>query len=165
MDYARFKDYYNYIIFMNGKIYNKKKNRFIKSSVDKSTGYFKLHLYKNKKEYTFYLHRILGECFIKNSHNLPTIDHIDRDRLNNKINNLRWSSITLQNINKNIQKNNKTGTIGVYFHKIKNIYRAIWRVDGKKFSKSFSQNKYENAKQLAINYRNKMVEKHYKDII
>jgi hypothetical protein len=164
MDYAIFEDYYNYIIFMNGKIFSLKSNIFMKSTLN-NNGYYVIGLRKNKIEKKFLLHRILAICFIKNTHNLPTIDHIDINPKNNKINNLRWSSSNLQNINKNIQKNNKTGTIGVHFHKITNSYIATWRVDKKMFQKSFPLKKYENAKQLATDYRAKMVEKHYTDII
>jgi len=165
MDYARFRNYSDYIIFMNGKIYSLKTNRFLKLSL--SNGYCVINLSKNKQTKTFRYHRILGECFIKNPHNFTTIDHIDRNSQNNKISNLRWASRKLQSINRNINKSNKTGTIGVIFEKSKNSYRAIWNNNNKQFKKSFSLKTYsdEEAKQLAINYRAKMVEKHYKDII
>jgi len=166
MDYARFRDFEDYIVFMNKeKIYNKKQNIFIKPYFDKSTGYYKIHLTKNKKQYTLYYHRILGECFLENPHNLREIDHKDIDPHNNKINNLRWASRRLQSINRNINNNNKSGFKGVRFNKSRNSYEAFWKINYKQFAKSFSANKYENAKQLAIDYRNKMVEKHYKNVI
>ena len=107
----------------------------------------------------------MGECFIKNPHNFTTIDHIDIDPQNNKINNLRWASRRLQSINKNINKTNKSGFKGVIFNKTNNYYIASWSINYKQFTKSFSINKYPNAKELAIDWRTEMVEKHYKDII
>lgn len=168
MDYAIFKDFTDYIVFMNKKkIYNKKLNIFIKPYMDKSTGYYKIHLTKNKKQYTLYYHRILAECFLKNLHNFETVDHIDINPQNNKITNLRWASRTLQSINKNIYNNNKTGFRGVLYNKKSKFYIASWHLDKKKFQKSFSVNKFgdKEAKKLAIEYRAKMVEKHYKNII
>jgi hypothetical protein len=163
MDYARFRDYYDYIIFMNGKVYNIKKNRFIKPFFNDR--YYKINLTKNKIQKLFLFHRILGECFLENPHNLREIDHKDINPHNNKITNLRWASRRLQNINQNNRKDNTTGSRGITFHKSRNSYDAFWIVNNKKKTKSFSVNKYENAKQLAIDYRNKMVEKYYKDII
>ena len=165
MDYAKFKDYEDYIVFMNGKIYSLKRNRFLKPNLDKSTGYYRVELTKNKIGKKFRLHRILAICFLKNPDNLPTIDHIDINPQNNNLSNLRWSSSRLQNINKNIQKSNKTGVKGVCFDKSRNCYVAKYSINYKDFQKSFSANKYPNAKQLAIDWRTKMVELHYKDII
>lgn len=45
------------------------------------------------------------------------VDHIDRNPLNNKKNNLRHVTQQLNIVNKSIQKNNNTGIIGVAFDK------------------------------------------------
>lgn len=37
-----------------------------------------------------YLHRIIAELFIPNPENKPEIDHIDTNKLNNRVDNLRW---------------------------------------------------------------------------
>lgn len=38
------------------------------------------------------VHRLVAECFIPNPDNKPTVDHIDRNRQNNAVSNLRWAS-------------------------------------------------------------------------
>ena len=167
MDYAIFRDYKNYIFFMNGKVYSLIQNRFLKPVLNNTTGYSQIGILNNKKteRKKFYLHRILGECFLKNPHNFKTIDHINRNPQNNKITNLRWASRRLQNINQKKRKDNKTGIKGVKFNKYNNSYIATWNLNKKKFTKTFSLKKYPDAKQLAIDYRAEMVEKHYKNII
>lgn len=37
-----------------------------------------------------YIHRIIAELFISNPSNLPEVNHIDGNRLNNNVNNLEW---------------------------------------------------------------------------
>lgn len=38
------------------------------------------------------LHRLIASCFIPNPENKPFIDHIDGNRLNNTVINLRWAT-------------------------------------------------------------------------
>lgn len=52
------------------------------------------------------------------------LDHIDRDKSNNDLSNLREASRSLNNLNKDLQKNNKSGCAGVYFYKRTGKYRA-----------------------------------------
>lgn len=45
------------------------------------------------------LHRLLGLQFIPNPENKPVIDHIDRNKLNNDLSNLRWATIQENRLN------------------------------------------------------------------
>ena len=59
---------------------------FVSTSI--SNGYVQIHLNRG----TYRLHRILARHFVPNPDNLPEVDHIDRDKTNNSIENLRWVS-------------------------------------------------------------------------
>lgn len=53
-------------------------------------GYYEVCIRGNGKRKTVKVHRIIAEAFIPNPDNLPEINHIDTDKLNNKITNLEW---------------------------------------------------------------------------
>ena len=87
----------------------------------RNNGYYQIKI--NKKE--IYVHQIIAEFFIGENpdKNIYTVDHIDRNPLNNHINNLRYATKSEQNINKNIQTNNKTGHKNIQLTK-KETYRV-----------------------------------------
>ncbi len=45
------------------------------------------------------VHRLLAQAFIPNPDNLPEVDHRDRDKMNNSLDNLRWVSKKVNNVN------------------------------------------------------------------
>jgi hypothetical protein len=61
----------------------------LKQSENKK-GYFRVYLSKNSKKYTKTVHRIVAETFIPNPKNKKTVNHIDCNKKNNKIENLEW---------------------------------------------------------------------------
>ena len=60
-----------------------------------------------------------------------TIDHINHDKSDNRINNLRDVTHSCNHKNKTLQTNNTSGVQGVDFMKSKNKYRARIKVHGK----------------------------------
>ena len=53
-------------------------------------GYQTVSLSKNGKQKIFKIHRLVAEAFIPNPENKPCIDHINTDKTNNRVENLRW---------------------------------------------------------------------------
>jgi hypothetical protein len=78
--------------------FNKKlKEKYRKPSISK-TGYYVLDLQKESKRKTFKLHRLIAIAFIENTFNKPCINHKNGNKLDNRIENLEWCTISENNI-------------------------------------------------------------------
>jgi hypothetical protein len=82
----------HYFIDENGIIYNSKL-RIIKPVPNKNTGYNQVVLQNKEagvKPNCFYVHRLVAETYLPNPNNLPVVNHIDFNKLNNNVSNLEW---------------------------------------------------------------------------
>ena len=70
-----------------------------KTYIDKD-GYIRLSV----RGRNFVIHQLLAMAFIPNPDGFPTVDHIDRNKLNNSIGNLRWADAAIQNSNRDTHK-------------------------------------------------------------
>jgi hypothetical protein len=79
----------------------------------------------------YFAHRIVWEMF---NGEIPTglvIDHIDGNRANNRIENLRLCTFQQNHFNRGKQSNNKSGFKGVSWHKQKQKWVAQIKIDGR----------------------------------
>ena len=56
----------------------------------KSGQYFMVPLTQHSKSRYYLVHRLVAEAFLQNTQNLPEVNHIDENKLNNNANNLEW---------------------------------------------------------------------------
>lgn len=69
----------------------------IKSTRKDKQGYLLLDLYKDNKQKTIRIHRLVAEHFIENPDNKETVNHIDGNKENNIVVNLEWATFKEQN--------------------------------------------------------------------
>ena len=84
-----------YYISNLGNVKSEKTNRFLK--IQKSLGYSTVGLNNNKKHSTFLVHRLVAKEFIPNFENKSTVNHINHDTYDNRVENLEWSTQKEQN--------------------------------------------------------------------
>lgn len=63
------------------------KGKMLKPALDR---YLTVSLSKNGKNKTFTVHKLVAKHFIPNPNNLSEIDHINTDKTDNRVENLRW---------------------------------------------------------------------------
>ena len=73
-----------------GNVKRIQSNKYIKPHNEK--GYIRVALCKNNKVKHLYLHRLIATAFIPNPENKSDVNHKDGNKMNNKINNLEWTT-------------------------------------------------------------------------
>lgn len=105
----------NYIISNYGKIKNIITNKELKGYIKSGYNSFTI----NKKCYN--AHYLVASNFIPNNENKPTVNHINKNKLDNRVNNLEWATPAEQNSHKNYEnkkyKNNTNGQIILQLNK------------------------------------------------
>lgn len=94
------KEFPSYSIDEEGLIKNNKTNRILKTTRIDNNGYYRVALRKSKKNHIRDIHRLKAIAFIPNPFNYPLVDHKDRNKQNNTLDNLRWATHSINNLNR-----------------------------------------------------------------
>lgn len=123
------KEFENYLISENGQVVNNLTKNVLKPNINTS-GYYFVNLYKDKKPYCKMIHKLVFESFnILKSDRKFVIDHIDNNKLNNKLQNLQLIS---NRENSTKDKKSKSNHFNIY--KNNNSWLVRLRINGVKKS-------------------------------
>ena len=132
------QDYSDYLIYPDGRVFNKGLNRDLKQGPDKK-GYLRVKL-NNGTPTIYRVHRLLALHYIPNPENKPIVDHINGITNDNRLENLRWVTKLENNNNRKLVSTNTSGITGIQINnrskKLK--YVAVWSEGGKRKQKTFA---------------------------
>lgn len=78
-----------YLVSRHGSVYSEITNKRLVPIADKD-GYLRVHIYHNGKMKTKRINRLVAKAFIPNPNELPVVDHIDGNIINDYYKNLEW---------------------------------------------------------------------------
>ena len=92
--------YNDYEISNYGRLRRTGQRKFLKGSVKE--GYVRISIRTKDGDQSKFVHRLVAEAFIPNPQNKEIVDHIDGNRANNHVSNLRW--VTAEENSNNIHR-------------------------------------------------------------
>ena len=143
----------NYSVSNKGNVKNNNTERILKQTINRD-GYHRLSLYVDRKQKTVEIHRLVAIAFIPNPENKPCVDHINNNKIDNNVNNLRWATRSENQHNHKLSKANTSGVKGVSYDKRKKKWKAQIKLDGISIHIGYFDT-IEAAKQAGIKRANK----------
>ena len=120
-DIEGYEGYYR--VSNTGKILSVKTGKLRATSVNNS-GYELTHLYKDTVDTSCTIHRLVAKAFVPNPNNLPEVNHINEDKLDNRAENLEWCDRRYNQVySGNIEKWTKAGGQGGKMKRSKRVYQ------------------------------------------
>ena len=86
------KEFPMYEVSNTGEVYSMYKDRLRKKTIN--GGYYQVRLHNDRCKKHMRVNILVATAFLENADNLPSVDHIDNNRFNNHVNNLRWFTQT-----------------------------------------------------------------------
>jgi len=126
------EDWNSYEVSNQGNVRRTKSKRPLKPNYHKC-GYKVVTLCVAYVKQYFLIHRLVAQAFVPNPQNHPQVDHINRNKLDNSVSNLRWVT-NYENCQNRVQK--APGVTGQKYISIKgDKYFVSIRIRGLKFYK------------------------------
>ena len=132
--------YENYEVSNFGNVKNIKTKRILKHGFG-SCGYKKVDLSIDGSPITLRIHKLVAQTFLENPENKKCIDHIDNNKSNNNVLNLRYATHSENGQNSSLSSKNTSGTKGVSYENKNNKWRARIMIDGINVHLGYFENK------------------------
>lgn len=118
------QEYPEYQVSTLGRVRNTKKQGIRIPDIN-SKGYARLRLVREGKIIRKFVHRLVAEAFIENPDGKEMVDHINGDRKDNRLCNLRWTTRSENMLNGKVRRDKKHTT---FRNIIKNGKYYRWKV-------------------------------------
>jgi hypothetical protein len=114
--YVEIEGFEHYLLYEDGRVFNKNTG-YWKKVYTGANGYPTVTLWRDGREKHLTIHRLLATYFLPNPDEKAEVDHMDGDRANNSLDNLRWASRTENAQNVTRPRHNTSGEKNVYWYK------------------------------------------------
>lgn len=82
-----------YEITTNGRVYSVRRGKYLKPRIDRY-GYERVVLSVGNKQYHRTIHRLVAETYIPNPYGKPTVNHLNEEKTDNRVENLEWVTVS-----------------------------------------------------------------------
>ena len=126
--YIQIKDFPNYHVSNFGNVKNNKTGKVLKQGTS-GYGYNTVSLRLNNGTKSKYIHKLVAEAFLTNDKGKTYVDHINNNKSDNNVLNLRWATQQENIRNTRLSRNNTSGYKGVSYFKLNNKWEAYIKID------------------------------------
>ena len=156
-DFRIISEFTSYEVSNAGQVRRRETGKIMKLT-EGAYGYLVLNLYKDGKPTQKKVHNLVAEAFSTNPENKRTVDHIDANRKNNCITNLRFATHSENSRNMKRHADNSSVYKGVSLYKRRNM----WVARIKFIDKHIYLGSFTSEKEAAAAYNAAAIE-HYKE--